>query len=166
MTATADTPETAAAPGTGSRWVSLTDGPLPMAAVMAWARTPSSGASVVFTGLVRDHSTGRPGVVRLRYEAYREWVEPGLTDVTTATLARWPSVTKVAALHRVGELRVGEEAVVVAVASSHRRDAFEAASYAIDAVKATVPIWKHETWTGGEGWVSCQELPDRSCPAR
>ncbi len=66
---------------------------------------------------------------------------------------RWPALRRVAVLHRVGTLTVGEPAVLVVVSSPHRVDAFAAASFCIDTVKATVPIWKREAWADGAAWV-------------
>jgi molybdopterin synthase catalytic subunit len=136
-------------------WVALVDGPLPVTEVTAWAKDPSAGASVVFTGSVRDHSEGRPGVRALTYDAYEEWVEPKLREIVGRARARWPGVLRAAALHRWGKLGVGEDAVVVAVATPHRAEAFEAARFVIDAIKAEVPLWKYEQWQDGAGWSSC-----------
>ena len=65
---------------------------------------------------------------------------------------RWPAVARVAILHRVGDVPVGEEAVVVGVSSAHREVAFDAGRWCIDAVKASVPVWKREIWAGGQDW--------------
>jgi molybdopterin synthase catalytic subunit len=138
--------------------VALLDGPLPLDAVRDFARHPGCGANVVFTGSVRDHSAGRPEVEGLRYEAYAEWVVPRLAEAVAATRARWPEVRRAAALHRQGELAVGEDAVVVAVCAPHRRSAFEAAAFLIDRVKHTVPLWKYEQWEGGADWARCDEV--------
>lgn len=110
---------------------------------------------MLFAGTVRDHAPGRPDVTRLDYEAYEEQVEPALARVAAALRERWPMVGRVALLHRVGSLDVGEIAVVVAVSSPHRPEAFVAGRYAIDALKATAPIWKREVWPGGASWVRC-----------
>jgi molybdopterin synthase catalytic subunit len=115
---------------------------------------------VTFCGTVRDHSPGRPGVVHLAYEAYDEYVVPKLTDVAAEARRRWPTIGRVVIVHRVGVLSVGETAVVVAVSTPHRQCAFAAASYCIDTLKATVPIWKLETWDGGASWATaCRTEP-------
>jgi molybdopterin synthase catalytic subunit len=117
---------------------------------------------VTFCGTVRDHSDGRAGVTSLEYEAYEEHVVPRLTDVATAARARWPEIGRLALLHRVGRLVVGEAAVVVAVSTPHRGEAFAAAQFCIDTLKHTVPIWKLETWDGGSDWSLCApEGPER-----
>ncbi len=133
-------------------WLGLAQGPLPVEAASAWAVRPDCGATVVFSGTARDHSEGRPGVERLEYEAYESQVVPRLGAVAEAMRQRWPLLGRIALLHRVGEVGIGESAVVVAVSAPHRDDAFEAARFGIDTVKETVPIWKREAWQGGESW--------------
>jgi molybdopterin synthase catalytic subunit len=91
-------------------------------------------------------------VHRLEYEAYEEHVVARLGAIAAAIRERWPTTGRIAMLHRVGEVGIGESAVVVAVSSPHRGAAFEAARYGIDALKETVPIWKREAWDGGESW--------------
>ena len=144
-------------------WVGVTADPLPLHAVAAFVERPDCGASVVFTGVVRDHSEGRTGVRSLEYEAYEEEVTPRLAAIVAEARTRWPSVGRAAVLHRTGLLAVGEPSVVVAVSAPHRGEAFDAAEFCIDTVKATVPIWKRETWDGGEDWSTCahpvEEVP-------
>lgn len=144
-----------ACPPAGTDWIGVVAEPLPVTEAVAWAGRPGCGAVVTFCGTVRDHSPGRPGVTRLAYEAYHEQAEPRLAAVAAAARARWPEIGRVALLHRVGELAVGEAAVVVVVSSPHRDAAFEAARFSIDTLKSSVPIWKHETWDGGSGWGCC-----------
>jgi molybdopterin synthase catalytic subunit len=136
----------------GDDWVALFHDPLPLAEAPAWAITPSCGALVTFAGTVRDHSVGRPGVEWLEYEAYEEQVVPKLQLVVDEARRRWPMLGRVVAIHRTGRLSLSEVAVVVAVTSPSRPEAFEAARFLIDTVKATVPIWKLETWAGGSEW--------------
>ena len=132
--------------------VSVAPEPIDPAAVTQFVFAPDCGAVVTFLGTVRDHSTGRDGVTGLEYEAYAEQVEPEITRIVAETRQRWP-VRKVAAVHRVGDLGVGEVSVAVAVSSPHRGDAFPAARYLIDELKARAPIWKKEHWSGGAEWV-------------
>jgi molybdopterin synthase catalytic subunit len=141
-----------AAPASGDHWVALSSAPLPVATAAAWVARPDCGAIVTFTGTARDHAPGRPGVHRLEYEAYEEQVGPRLAALAAEVQARWPTVGRVALLHRVGVLAIGDAAVVVAVSSPHRSEAFEAARFAIDELKRTAPIWKRESWDGGESW--------------
>lgn len=140
-------------PPTARDWVGITVEPLPVAAVTTWATTPASGAVVTFCGVVRDHSEDRPGVVQLSYEAYEEEAIRRLDMVAAETRHRWPAIHRLALLHRVGSLEVSEPSVVVGASSSHRADAFEAARFAIDTLKETVPIWKRERWAGGDDWA-------------
>lgn len=113
---------------------------------------PGCGAVVQFSGTARDHSVDRPGVDRLEYEAYGEVVAPRLAAIASEMRRRWDDLGRIAVLHRVGSVAVGDPAVVVAVSAPHRDAAFEAARFAIDTLKTTVPIWKRERWQGGESW--------------
>lgn len=141
-----------AAPALGDDWVALLSDPLPLEAASAWAVRPDCGAVVAFTGTARDHAPGRPSVHRLEYEAYDGPALRRMQAVAAEARRRWPAVGRIALLHRTGALAVGDAAVVVVVASPHRADAFEAARFAIDELKRTVPIWKREAWEGGESW--------------
>ena len=142
-------------PVDGDDWLALSDEPLPVADAYEWAVRPGCGAVVLFSGTVRDHAEGRPGVSQLEYEAYEEQVVPKLADIAAECRGRWPDVGRVALLHRVGPLEVGESSVVVVASAPHRPEAFEAARFGIDTLKATVPIWKRETWEGGVDWGTC-----------
>ncbi|CAN5598921.1 hypothetical protein BH20ACT2_BH20ACT2_10560 [soil metagenome] len=133
-------------------WVGLSDGALPVAMASAWAVEPRCGAVVTFTGTARDHAEGRPGVEHLEYEAYAEQAVPRLDAVAAEARRRWPALGRIALLHRVGPVGIGDAAVVVVVAAPHRAEAFEGARFCIDTLKATVPIWKTERWAGGESW--------------
>jgi len=136
-------------------WVGITADTLPLGAVAGFVERSDCGASVIFTGAVRDHSEGRPGVRSLEYEAYEEEVTPRLAAIATEARARWPSLGRLALLHRTGVLGVGEASVVVAASAAHRAEAFDAARFCIDTLKATAPIWKREAWEGGEDWATC-----------
>jgi molybdopterin synthase catalytic subunit len=140
---------------TGKDWLAISGGQLPVDAAWKWAGVPECGGIVTFCGTVRDHSDGRAGVTSLEYEAYEEHVVPRLAAVASAARARWPEIGRLALLHRVGRLEVGEVAVVVAASTPHRAEAFAAAQFCIDTLKHTVPIWKRETWEGGSDWSLC-----------
>lgn len=139
-------------PPDGDSWTGLFEGPLPVAEASAWAVLPSCGGLVIFSGTARDHSDGREDVSRLEYEAYEEQVVPRLDAIVARARERWNDLGRVALLHRIGHVPIGESAVVVAVSAPHRDSAFAAARFAIDTLKATVPIWKKETWAEGESW--------------
>jgi molybdopterin synthase catalytic subunit len=142
-------------------WVALAAGTLPVAAAADWVVRPSCGAVALFVGTARDHAGDRTGVHALTYEAYEEQAVPRLAAVAAEVRARWPEVGRVVLLHRTGALDIGDAAVVVAVSTPHRGAAFDAARFAIDAVKATVPIWKKESWVGGASWgLEAQHLLD------
>ncbi len=147
----------------GDTRIGLTADPLSVGALHDWAVHPRCGAVVVFSGVVRDHAEGRDGVERLEYEAYTEQVEPRLGAIVDELRVRWPDVVRVALEHRVGPCELGEPTVVAAVSSPHRPDAFAACRFAIDALKASVPIWKREIWDGGEDWaLAATDLVDPS----
>ena len=142
-------------------WIGLSRERLPVEEAMTWATMPGDGAVVCFTGVVRDHSEGRPGVATLNYEAYEEQAVPKMAEVAAEARRRWPVVDRIALLHRLGALDVSETSVVVVVSSPHRPEAFEAARFCIDTLKETVPIWKSEQWEGGTDW-SASDHPLRS----
>jgi len=147
----------------GDNWIGLTDDPLPVGEVHDWAVLPSCGAVVLFSGTVRDHADGRDDVAHLTYEAYEEHAAPKLAEIAAEMRVRWPDIGRIALLHRLGRLELGESSVVVAVSTPHRPEAFAAARYGIDALKASVPIWKHEVWNGGADWaLGAQHLVDAS----
>jgi molybdopterin synthase catalytic subunit len=138
-------------PDSSDTWVGLTTDPLPIAASYEWAVLPTCGAVVLFSGTVRDHAVDGAGVMRsdvvhLDYEAYEEQCTSVFGRIVDELRARWPHTGRVALLHRLGRIELGESSVVAVVSAPHRPEAFEAARYAIDALKASAPIWKHETW--------------------
>lgn len=139
--------------------VELSEAELNVGELYAWALAPECGAVVVFSGTVRDHAEGRSGVTSLSYEAYRDVAVQKMHDVVTETRRRYPTVARVALVHRVGELSLTESSVVVVVSSPHRPEAFDAARFCIDAVKQSVPIWKKETWSTGSDWGTNANTP-------
>lgn len=142
-------------------WVALTEGELPVGDLYGWCVRPDCGAVVLFSGTVRDHAEGREGVSHLAYEAYEEQATPRLLAIAEEIRRRWPTVGNIALVHRTGDLELAESSVVVAVSAPHRPEAFDAARFGIDTLKATVPIWKHETWDGGEDWgLAAQQVID------
>jgi molybdopterin synthase catalytic subunit len=124
-----------------------------MEAALEWATTPGSGAVVTFSGVVRDHAEGRDGVRAMTYEAYDEPATRAMHEIVAELRRQWPDIERVAVLHRVGELALSETSVLVVVSAPHRRAAFEAALFAIDTLKESVPIWKQEHWSGGSDWA-------------
>lgn len=114
-------------------------------------RCPGSGAVLVFEGTVRDSSRGKK-VISVEYDAYEPLAEKKLAEIGAQIVRKWPQA-KVAILHRLGELQVGETSLVIAVSSPHRAEAFDACRLAIEEIKKIVPIWKKEVWEGGEYWI-------------
>jgi molybdopterin synthase catalytic subunit len=127
--------------------------PLSVDEIRAVAADPAAGAVVLFLGVVRDHDHGR-GVSALSYTAHPS-AAVELGQVAEKIAARH-SIMSLAVAHRTGNLQVGDLAVVAAVGAAHRDVAFAACHDLIDELKATVPIWKHQIFTDGDGeWVNC-----------
>ena len=135
--------------------IDITYDALDSGAISARVTQPTDGAIVTFVGVTRNH-TGDRNVLYLEYEAYRPMADNMLAQVAEEMKAKWP-VGEVAISHRLGRLAIGEASLVVAVAASHRKEAFEACQYSIDRIKKIVPIWKKEFFEGGEVWVGSQE---------
>ncbi len=134
------------------RLAELRETPLSLDEVQAAVADPAAGGIAVFAGAVRDNDHGR-GVSELSYSAHPS-AAAQLRQVAEQIAARY-DVCAVAAVHRVGDLAIGDLAVVVAVSSGHRAAAFDACRALIDELKATVPIWKHQRFAGGDSeWVS------------
>ena len=125
--------------------------PIDAAAIAADARGDGDGAVSVFLGTVRDVSSGRR-VLFLEYEAYASMAEREMEGIAEAAIARF-GVTKVAMIHRVGRVEIGEASVAIAVAAPHRSAAMDACRFVIDTLKASVPIWKSEHFEGGAVWI-------------
>ena len=129
----------------------LAEAPLSVDTVVAEVRDDSAGAIATFVGTTRASSRGRD-VLYLEYEAYEGMAEQVMTDLAT-DLGRRHELTKVAIHHRVGRVDIGETSVVIAVSSPHRAAALAACRDAIDELKTSVPLWKKETYVGGEEWI-------------
>ena len=148
-------------PKQGDGWFALTSDELPVGAAHDWAVLPGCGAVVLFSGTVRDHADGRTDVTHLEYEAYEEQVVPRLEAIATEIRQRWPMTGRIVLLHRIGRLEIGESSVLVVVSAPHRPEAFAAARFGIDSLKASVPIWKRESWADGAAWgLGANELVD------
>jgi len=129
--------------------------PLSPDAIAAVVDDRGAGGIVIFSGVVRNETGGRP-VKFLEYESHAPMAEVKMREIGETLRGRWPDVKRVAMLHRVGRLEIGEASVLIAVAAAHRGDAFEACRYAIDTLKRTVPVWKKEHFEDGEVWVGLQ----------
>ena len=136
-----------------SELVQVTDQPLDVAAHEAAVDVPSAGATVVFCGVVRDHDHGRT-VLELEYEGHPT-AESVLKEIA-AELRADPNVLALAVSHRVGMLGIGDAALVAAVSTAHRREAFELCSRLVEEVKHRLPIWKRQVFDDGtDEWVNC-----------
>lgn len=125
--------------------------PIDPAQARAAVQDPRFGALVLFEGVVRDHFEGQ-AVEGLVYECYEPMALAVLEQIQAEVAARWPGV-RLAVLHRVGPLQVGETAVVVATGAGHRGACYEANRYAMEQLKERVPIWKKERYVhGAEQW--------------
>jgi molybdopterin converting factor subunit 1 len=129
----------------------VSDEPIGLDEVVRAVTSDEHGGVVTFTGVVRRRSRGKT-IVRLEYEAYRPMAERKLAEIGAQLAAEQPGV-RVAIVHRVGALAVGDVAVVIATSAPHRAAAFDACRAAIDRLKESVPIWKKEIAEDGEEWI-------------
>ncbi|KAJ7297638.1 hypothetical protein O6H91_Y044200 [Diphasiastrum complanatum] len=140
--------------------VEIVEHPLEPSKYIDAVRSPRAGAIATFMGTTRD-TFEEQQVLELQYEAYIPMALFQLRKICQAARTRWPLIG-VAMAHRVGVVPIGEESVFVAVSSVHRRDALQACEFAIDEIKATVPIWKKEIYTNGEVWKENKEFFEKS----
>lgn len=126
--------------------------PLSVDEVIGAVQRPDAGAVALFLGTVRDHNEGR-ATTRLEYEAYPSMAVKVLKAIVERLEAEFPG-TKLAVVHRVGALDVGDLAVVCAASAPHRKEALLACQQLIEAVKAEVPIWKREHGPDGAHWLN------------
>lgn len=125
--------------------------PIDVAGLTASVAAANQGGVASFIGMVRNHHAGR-AVVELEYSAYQPMADAAIREIVTETEGRWP--VAVAVRHRLGRLAIGDAAVAVVVAGSHRAEVFEACRFVIEEIKRRVPIWKRERYAdGSEAWV-------------
>lgn len=120
-------------------------------------KQPEDGATVVFEGIVRNHSRGRRTLF-LDYDAYPEMAVKQLESLANEALSRF-AVRDMAVVHRIGRLQIGETSVAIVVAAAHRGAAFDACRWLIDTLKRTVPIWKKEYFEDGAVWADGEPFP-------
>jgi molybdopterin synthase catalytic subunit len=127
-------------------------------------RSDDCGAVTLFYGVVRDHSEGRD-VERMEYEAHASMALKKLREVGAEAKSRFP-IREIGIWHRTGMLELGEASLLVAVASEHRKEAFEVCQWAVDRVKEIVPVWKKEHWRDGGAWVEghAVDTPQTTAP--
>jgi len=129
----------------------LASEPLSVEDVVGEVRDEAAGAIATFVGTTRAHSRGRD-VLHLEYEAYEGMAEQVMANLATELTQRH-DLCKVAIHHRVGRVDIGGTSVVIAVSAPHRAAALEACAEAIEELKVSVPLWKKETYVGGEEWI-------------
>ena len=130
----------------------LTDQPILLAEHQELVSHQAAGAVVGFVGMIRDHDNGRQ-VVKLEYSAHPSAADV-IADVVAEVAAQSAGTRAVAASHRIGVLRVGEAALVAAVAADHRREAFDTCAHLVNIIKARLPVWKHQFFVDGtDEWV-------------
>ena len=132
----------------------ITDKPIDTQAVIDKVISRNAGAVTTFIGTVREMTKGKK-TLYLVYEAYAAMAVKKLEQIGTEIEERWPDAIT-AITHRTGRLDITDIAVVIAVSTPHRNDAYEANRYAIERIKEIVPIWKKEHWEDGEEWVGNQ----------
>jgi molybdopterin synthase catalytic subunit len=134
-------------------WSVVTSEPLDVAAHEKAVSVPAAGAVVCFQGVVRDHDGGN-SVVELEYEGHPS--AGAILEEIVAAFAKDPAVHAIAVSHRVGLLAIGDAALVAAVSTAHRAEAFKLCAALVDEVKARLPIWKRQRFADGtDEWVNC-----------
>jgi molybdopterin synthase catalytic subunit len=147
----ADGDEVALIPPVSGGAFRLTAEPLSLDAVVGEVRDDRAGAIATFVGTTRVESRGRT-VLHLDYEAYEEMAEKVMAEIAEELKRRY-DVCEIAIHHRTGRVDIGEASVVIAVSAPHRQDALAACADAIDTLKEQVPLWKKESYEGGEEWI-------------
>jgi len=133
-------------------YAALVHDPIDAGAVLARVGHPEDGTALLFVGVVRNHAEGR-AVTGMRYDAYEEMATQVLGAIAREA-SRALGTDRVAVVHRVGELSVGETSVAIAVSSPHRAEAYAASRYVIEEIKKRLPVWKKEHYADGrEAWV-------------
>lgn len=125
-------------------YVSLTEDVLNPTRIIDMVRSPSVGAIVLFAGTTRDNFAGKQ-VIHLDYEAFPALAIPSLRNISTTAKSKW-SLHAVAVVHRLGRVPIGEESILIAVSSAHRKEAWEAGEWILEEVKRKTEIWKRESY--------------------
>jgi molybdopterin converting factor subunit 1 len=137
--------------------------PICASEIMESLRAPEDGALVVFDGFVRNNFKGQR-TLYLEYEAYEPMADAKMREIGAHIHQKF-SIHRVAIVHRLGRLKIGETSVLIAVSSPHRAAAFDACRCAIDTLKKTVPIWKKEFFVGGAIWAEGEPILQKAIPA-
>jgi MoaE-MoaD fusion protein len=137
--------------------IELVRQPIRVSEIVVLLKAPADGAVLAFEGIVRDHS-GKRRTLYLDYEAYESMALIKLRELAAQMRERFP-IDRLALVHRLGRLEIGETSVLVAVSAEHRGAAFDACRHGIDTLKRTVPIWKKEYFEGGAVWADGEMPP-------
>jgi molybdopterin synthase catalytic subunit len=132
----------------------VTNQPIDLNELVRYVADAEAGAIVPFIGTTRNNNEGRK-VIALDYDGYPEMAEKELARIGAEAKNKWP-ICKMAIVHRLGPVQIGEASVIIVVSSAHRDAAFAASRFAIEEIKKTVPIWKKEVFEGGEVWIGTQ----------
>ena len=132
----------------------VTNQPIDLNELVRYVADAEAGAIVPFIGTTRNNNEGRK-VLALDYDGYPEMAEKELARIGAEAKNKWP-ICKMAIVHRLGPVQIGEASVIIVVSSAHRDAAFAASRFAIEEIKKTVPIWKKEVFEGGEIWIGTQ----------
>ena len=136
-------------------WSDITTDPIDPSTVVQRVGGPEDGAVALFLGTVRNHNEGRT-VGGMEYEGYAEMAREQLAAIVAEAAVRAES-DRIAAVHRLGNLSIGEVSVAIVVSSPHRAEAFDAARYVIEEIKKRLPVWKRERYVGGGAeWLEGQ----------
>jgi|SRR6185437_3202426 len=147
------------APVAESDWIRLQREPIDAGVLVSAVKEGEAGAVAVFDGIVRNNTRGRR-TLYLDYEAYESMALSQMQGLARDAQERF-GVRRVALVHRLGRLQVGETSVLIAVASAHRAQAFDACRWMIDTLKKTVPIWKKEWFEDGAVWADGEPFPEQ-----
>ncbi|WP_109831133.1 molybdenum cofactor biosynthesis protein MoaE [Reichenbachiella versicolor] len=132
--------------------IEITEQRIESARLIEMVSDGGAGAIDVFIGTTRDNTKGKK-VIKLEFESYAPMAIKELGKIVNRASNNW-NILKYAISHRVGLVEIGEPAVVIAVSTPHRADAFDSCRFIIDELKKTVPIWKREFYEDGDIWVS------------
>ena len=136
--------------------ISLEYQPISLDRILAHLRCPEAGAMLLFHGIARNNSGGQ-AVVGLHYEAHEAMALQEMARIAAEAQDRW-DLLRVAVVHRLGDVPVTEEAVVIGVSAAHRDEAYAASRFLIEQLKSAVPVWKKEILEKGSRWVDQTHL--------
>lgn len=132
--------------------IEITEDKINVSKIISVVNHPEAGGIDVFIGTARNNTSGKK-VMRLEFESHVSMARKELQKIVNTAKSKW-NIKSVAISHRIGVVNIGDESVIIAVACSHRNDAFESCRFIIDNLKKNVPIWKKEIFENSEIWVA------------